>query len=117
MMKRREFLALAAGAAAFTGLAGTGKKGRILFGACRSSVDDVKAMRELGYDFWEWGAGSAFDPSKDDAWWRKQKDEIALKLINKYEAKIAELLEKTASEHGASLKIKGVSAKNADGNA
>lgn len=47
----------------------------------------------------------------------KQKDEIALKLINKYEAKIAELLEKTASEHGVSLKIKGVSAKNADGNA
>ena len=76
-MNRREFLGLAAGAAAFTGLAGTGKKGRILFGACRSSVDDVKAMRELGYDFWEWGAGSAFDPSKDDAWWRKQKDEIA----------------------------------------
>ena len=77
MVNRREFLALAAGAAAFTGLAGTGKKGRILFGACRSSVEDVKAMRELGYDFWEWGAGSAFDPSKGDDWWRKQKDEIA----------------------------------------
>ena len=58
-------------------MAGAGKKGRILFGACRSSVEDVKTMRELGYDFWEWGAGSAFDPSKDDAWWRKQKDEIA----------------------------------------
>ena len=77
MVNRREFLALAAGAAAFTGLAGAGKKERILFGACRSSVEDVKAMRELGYDFWEWGAGSAFDPSKGDDWWRKQKDEIA----------------------------------------
>lgn len=77
MVNRREFLTLAAGAAAWTGLAGDGKKGRILFGACRSSVEDVKTMRELGYDFWEWGAGAAFDPSKDDAWWRKQKDEIA----------------------------------------
>ena len=77
MVNRREFLTLAAGAAAFTGLAGVGKKGRILFGACRSSVEDVKAMRELGYDFWEWGAGSAFNPSKGDDWWRKQKDEIA----------------------------------------
>jgi len=76
-MNRREFLGLAAGVAAFTGLAGSGKKGRILFGACRSSVEDVTAMRGLGYDFWEWGAGQAFDPSKDDAWWRKQKDEIA----------------------------------------
>ena len=77
MLNRRGFLTVAAGAAAWTGLAGAGTKGRILFGACRSSVDDVKAMRELGYDFWEWGAGAAFDPSKDDAWWRKQKDEIA----------------------------------------
>lgn len=77
MVNRRGFLAMAAGAAAWTGLAGAGKKGRILFGACRSSVEDVKTMRELGYDFWEWGAGSAFDPSKDDAWWRNQKDEIA----------------------------------------
>ena len=77
MVNRRGFLTLAAGAAAWMGLAGAEKKGRILFGACRSSVEDVKTMRELGYDFWEWGAGSAFDPSKDDAWWRKQKDEIA----------------------------------------
>ena len=77
MVNRRGFLTLAAGAAAWTGLAGAGKQGRILFGACRSSVDDVKAMRELGYDFWEWGAGPAFDPSKGDDWWRKQKNEIA----------------------------------------
>ena len=34
-------------------------------------------MRDLGYDFWEWGAGPAFGPDKDEAWWRKQKEEIA----------------------------------------
>ena len=34
-------------------------------------------MRDLGYDFWEWGAGAAFDPAKDDEWWKRQKDEIA----------------------------------------
>ena len=54
-----------------------GGKGRILFGACRSSVEDVTIMRDLGYDFWEWGAGAAFDPAKDDEWWKRQKDEIA----------------------------------------
>ena len=34
-------------------------------------------MRDLGYDFWEWGAGAAFDPAKDEEWWKRQKDEIA----------------------------------------
>ena len=34
-------------------------------------------MRDLGYDFWEWSAGAAFDPNKDDAWWQTQKEEIA----------------------------------------
>ena len=53
------------------------KKGRILFGACRSSVEDITAMRDAGYDFWEWSAGAAFDPSKDDSWWQTQKEEIA----------------------------------------
>ena len=80
-MNRREFLGLAAGAAVMGGFGAqtccASEKKRLLFGACRSSVEDVKAMRELGFDFWEWGAGPAFDPSKDDAWWRKQKDEIA----------------------------------------
>jgi len=57
-------------------ITGSGK-GRILFGACRSSVEDVTVMRDLGYDFWEWGAGAAFDPAKDEEWWKRQKDEIA----------------------------------------
>ena len=59
-----------------TPITGSGE-GRILFGACRSSVEDVTIMRDLGYDFWEWGAGAAFDPAKDDEWWKRQKDEIA----------------------------------------
>ena len=87
MVDRREFLA---GAVASAGLAGCvgpsfgrraevpgGTRGRILFGACRSSVADVTVMRDLGYDFWEWGAGQAFDPTKDDEWWKRQKEEIA----------------------------------------
>ncbi|MBR1921308.1 MAG: sugar phosphate isomerase/epimerase [Kiritimatiellae bacterium] len=86
-MNRREFLA---GTFAATGLAGclgpTFSKsmevparsgGGILFGACRSSVEDVAVMRDLGYDFWEWSAGEAFNPGKDDAWWQGQKEEIA----------------------------------------
>ena len=81
MTDRREFLLgslAAAGLAGCAGLAG-GKdgKGRVLFGACRSSIEDVTIMRDLGYDFWEWGAGPAFGPDKDEAWWRNQKEEIA----------------------------------------
>ena len=84
-IKRREFLV---GAAAL-GLSATSKadcckksacadgKGRILFGACRSTVEDVAIMRDLGYDFWEWSAGAAFNPDKDDSWWQTQKEEIA----------------------------------------
>ena len=55
----------------------TGSGKGFLFGACRSSIEDVKIMRDLGYDFWEWGAGAAFDPNKDDSWWQTQKEEIA----------------------------------------
>lgn len=33
-------------------------------------------MKEVGYDFWEGGVGSVFDPTKDDAWWREQKDRL-----------------------------------------
>ena len=81
MTGRRDFLIgslAAAGLAGCAGLAG-GKngKGRVLFGACRSSVEDVTVMRDLGYDFWEWGAAAAFDPTKDDEWWKRQKEEIA----------------------------------------
>ena len=78
---RREFLAGAVAAAGVAGYApaarAAGNGGRILFGACRDSVADVSVMRDLGYDFWEWSAGAAFDPSKDDAWWQTQKEEIA----------------------------------------
>ena len=78
---RREFLAGAVAAAGVAGYApvarAAGNGGRILFGACRDSVADVTVMRDLGYDFWEWSAGAAFDPSKDDAWWQTQKEEIA----------------------------------------
>ena len=73
---RREFLA---GAVAAVGMAGRAAApgGRILFGACRDSVADVTVMRDLGYDFWEWSAGAAFNPDKDDSWWQAQKEEIA----------------------------------------
>ncbi len=54
-----------------------GGKSRILFGACRSSIEDVTVMRDLGYDFWEWGAGAAFNPDEDGEWWKRQKEEIA----------------------------------------
>ena len=81
MTGRRDFLIgslAAAGLAGCAGLAGgKGGKGRVLFGACRSSIEDVTIMRDLGYDFWEWGAGPAFGPDKDEAWWRNQKEEIA----------------------------------------
>ena len=47
----------------------------MLFGACRGP-DDTKLMKSVGYDFWEWGAGAAFNPGKDDEWWKAQKDLI-----------------------------------------
>jgi len=80
-MNRREFLI---GATAVAGLAGckeyeceqkaacSGPSGRILFGACRG-VGDAKLMASVGYDFWEWGAGAAFNPDKDGEWWKGQK--------------------------------------------
>ena len=97
MTGRRDFLfgsLAAAGLAGCTGASGddlpcrsrhahlpssliTGSGKGILFGACRSSVADVTVMRDLGYDFWEWDAGSAFKPNKDDTWWQTQKEEIA----------------------------------------
>ena len=38
-------------------------------------------MRDLGYDFWEWNASSAFDPTKDDSWWQTQREEIAKRAL------------------------------------
>ena len=77
-MNRREFL-LGAAAAGFAGCASAPASkdggGRILFGACRG-IKDVKTMKSVGYDFWEWGCGSAFAPEKDGEWWKRQRDEI-----------------------------------------
>ena len=77
-MNRREFII---GATAVAGVAGcrSGQVGcggdRILFGACRGA-GDAKLMASVGYDFWEWSAGAAFDPAKDAEWWKKQRDMI-----------------------------------------
>ncbi len=83
-MNRREFLAGAVAAAGVSAAYAACQapepckaRGRVLLGACRFSVEDVEIMRDLGYDFWEWSAGAAFDPSKDDAWWQTQKEAIA----------------------------------------
>ncbi len=79
-MDRREFLT---GAVAAAGLAGcrlpvsSAPAGRFLFGACRGKPEEVRAMKNAGYDFWESHAGTVFDPSKDDAWWRGQKERLA----------------------------------------
>ena len=76
-MTRREFM-IGSAALGLAGCRTCGEtKGRILFGACRSSVEDVVRMKAAGYDFWEWGVGAAFDPDKDAEWWKRQKDEIA----------------------------------------
>jgi sugar phosphate isomerase/epimerase len=84
MLSRRGFLAGAA-AAGLSAAAGADvggecaarKRGRMLFGACCSAVENVAIMRDLGYDFWEWSVRAAFNPDMDDAWWQTQKDEIA----------------------------------------
>lgn len=44
----------------------------------------------------------------------EQKDEVALSLINKYEDKIVELMQKTASDKGVNIAVKGLSANKAD---
>ena len=80
-MNRREFLA---GTLAF-GFAGCrtpssqgpGSGRRVLFGVCRGNPDEVAVMKEVGFDFWEGGVWSVFDPVKGDAWWREQKDRLA----------------------------------------
>ena len=70
----------AAAVAATSALSGcrtpAAKNGRILFGACRGP-EDVKLMASVGFDFWEWNVGAAFNPDKDDEWWKAQRDRIA----------------------------------------
>ena len=79
-MNRRDFIKSAAALAAVSGASGCRTTavggGRILFGACRGP-DDVKLMASVGYDFWEWNVGAAFDPAKGDEWWKAQRDKIA----------------------------------------
>ena len=79
-VNRREFIISAAAVTAVPELSGCRTPatagGRILFGACRGP-DDVKLMSSVGYDFWEWNVGAAFDPDKDDEWWKAQRDRIA----------------------------------------
>ena len=84
-MNRREFLLSAAAFAAAPHLAGcattsAGKSGHILFGACRGP-GDAKLLSSVGYDFWEWGVGAAFDPEKGDEWWKVQRDLIVSQPI------------------------------------
>ena len=80
-VNRREFIISAAAVTAVPGLSGCRTPatagGRILFGACRGP-DDVKLMASVGYDFWEWGVGAAFNPDKDAEWWKAQRDRIAV---------------------------------------
>ena len=79
-MNRRDFIKSAAALAAVSGASGcrttAAGGGRILFGACRGP-DDVKLLASVGYDFWEWNVGAAFDPDKGDEWWKAQRDKIA----------------------------------------
>ncbi len=81
-LTRRNFLCglTAAGAMGFAGCVtaadGKGKGGaKILFGACRGP-DDAALLKSVGYDFWEWDVGEAFDPTKDAEWWKRQRDFI-----------------------------------------
>ena len=76
-MTRRNFLVGAAAA----GLAGCatasdGTKGaKILFGACQGPKETA-LLKSVGYDFFEWGVGAAFDPTKGAEWWKRQRDLI-----------------------------------------
>ena len=78
-MTRRNFLvgAAAAGLAGCATASGERKAGgaKILFGACRGP-NDAALLKRVGYDFWEWGVGAAFDPTKDAEWWKRQRDFI-----------------------------------------
>ena len=79
-MNRREFIGLAAasvaaGAAAECSCAAAScaKKGKMLFGCC-CGPDQVPMLKDLGYDFWEWGAAGAFIPTKSDEEWKRHRD-------------------------------------------
>jgi len=79
---RRGFLIGAAAAAGLALPAGaqccscTAGKGRILFGTTRAKPEEVKLMKSIGYDFFEQGVAGALDPTKDEEWWKKRRDEL-----------------------------------------
>ena len=54
----------------------TSDNGRILFGVCTSDFDDMKTIRDVGYDYAEMSVGIAFDPTKSDAEWAPTKEKI-----------------------------------------
>ena len=82
---RRDFLtvgAMAVAGAAAPGCTGSGAakcaaggNGKILFGACRP-VPDVKLMKSVGYDFFEYGVAAMFVPEKGEEEWKRRRDEI-----------------------------------------
>jgi hypothetical protein len=49
---------------------------RILFGACLTQKDVVAKMKAVGFDFCEGGVANIVDPTKNDEWWKKKRDEI-----------------------------------------
>ena len=83
-MNRREFIGFAAAATASAASANNccaakcaANKGRMLFGIC-TGPDGVPEMKDIGYDFWEWGAAAAFIPTKTDEEWKRHRDEKIL---------------------------------------
>ena len=78
---RRSFV-VGAGAAAIGALstgesraAEKGEAARIKFGAC-CGMPDVPLLKSVGYDFWESSVAAAFNPAKDDEWWKRQRDRL-----------------------------------------
>jgi len=49
---------------------------RMLYGACVQTADEVGRMKTAGFDFCEMAVSTALDPSKDDAWWTRRRDEL-----------------------------------------
>ena len=77
-LARRDFLGLAAGAAAagvIPAARAADAKGRILFGACRP-LGEAKLLKSIGYDFIEGGVGSCFVPEKGEEAWKRLKEQI-----------------------------------------
>ena len=50
--------------------------GRILFGVCTNDFEDIKTLKDVGYDYAEMSVGCAFEPTKADAEWAPMKEKI-----------------------------------------